>query len=117
MISVPPGVRIWLAARPVDMRKGFDGLAAVVQQHLGQDPFSGQIFAFRGKRGDLLKLLLWDGQGFLLVAKRLEKGRFVWPNPAAERVRLTPAELAMLLEGIDWRALRRTDEPRPSLTG
>ncbi|QCO00178.1 transposase (plasmid) [Azospirillum argentinense] len=70
MISVPPGVRICLAARPVDMLKGFDGLAAVVQQHLGQDPFSGQIFAFRGKRGDLLKLLLWDGQGFLIPPTR-----------------------------------------------
>lgn len=115
MIAVPPGVRIWLAARPVDMRKGFDGRAAVVQQHLRKDPFSGQLFVFRGKRGDLLKILVWDGQGFLLIAKRLEKGRFVWPSPATEQVRLSPAELAMLLEGIDWRAVRRTDEPAPTV--
>ena len=69
------------------------------------------------RSGDLLKILVWDGQGFVLIAKRLEKGRFVWPSPATERVRLTPAELAMLLEGIDWRALRRTDEPAPTLAG
>lgn len=80
MITASPDVRIWLAARPVDMRKGYDGLAAVVQQQLGQDPVSGQIFDFLGKRGDLLKLLVWDGQGILLVAKRLERGRFVWPG-------------------------------------
>lgn len=115
MISVPPVVRVWLAARPVDMRKGFDGLAAVVQQHLRKDPFSGQLFVFRGRRGDLLKILMWDGQGFVLISKRLERGRFVWPSPATEQVRLSPTELAMLLEGIDWRALRRTDEPVPTL--
>ena len=70
---------------------------------------------FRGRRGDLVKILVWDGQGFCLFAKRLERGRFVWPSPTAEQVRLSPAELAMLIEGIDWRALRRTDEPRPSV--
>ena len=115
MIAVPQGVRVWLAARPVDMRKGFDGLAAVVQQQLRLDPFAGHLFVFRGRRGDLVKILAWDGQGFCLFAKRLERGRFVWPSPAAEQVRLSPAELAMLVEGIDWRALRRTDEPRPTL--
>lgn len=115
MIAVPSGVRVWLAARPVDMRKGFDGLAAVVEQQLRQDPFAGHLFVFRGRRGDLVKILAWDGQGFCLFAKRLERGRFVWPSPAAEQVRLSPAELAMLIEGIDWRALRRTDEPRPTV--
>jgi Transposase and inactivated derivatives len=72
MITVPPGVRGWLAVRPVDMRKGFDGLAAVVQQHLHKAPFSGQVFAFWGHRGDLLIILLWGSQGFVLIAKRLE---------------------------------------------
>jgi transposase len=114
MIAVPPGVRVWLAARPVDMRKGFDGLAAIVQQELSKDPFGGHLFVFRGKRGDRLKILAWDGQGFCLFAKRLEKGRFVWPSPATVQVRLTSAELAMLIEGIDWRAVRRTDEPPPT---
>jgi transposase len=96
------------------MRKGFDGLAAIVQQELAKDPFGGQLFVFRGKRGDLLKILAGDGQGFCLFSKRLEKGRFVWPSPAAVQVRLSPAELAMLIEGIDWRALRRTDRAAPS---
>jgi transposase len=122
MIAVPPGVRVWLAARPVGplgnakryMRKGFDGLAAIVQQELSKDPFGGHLFVFRGKRGDRLKILAWDGQGFCLFAKRLEKGRFVWLSPATVQVRLTSAELAMLIEGIDWRAVRRTDEPAPT---
>jgi len=114
MIAVPQGVKVWLAAKPVDMRKGFDGLAAIVQEQLNKDPFSGHLFIFRGRRGDLLKILAWDGQGLCLFSKRLEKGRFVWPSPAAVQVRLSPAELAMLIEGIDWRALRRTDEPAPS---
>jgi transposase len=102
MIAPPPGVRVWLAAGVTDMRKGFDGLAALVQQHLGQDPFSGQLFAFRGRRGDLMKVLSWDGQGLCLYAKRLEKGRFVWPQAKSGAVSLTAAQLSMLLEGIDW---------------
>ncbi len=107
-------MKIWLVAKPVDMRKGFDGLAAVVQEQLSKDPFSGHLFIFRGRRGDRLKVLAWDGQGLCLFAKRLEKGRCVWPSPATVQVRLSPAALAMLLEGLDWRARRRTDEPGPS---
>ncbi len=103
MIAPPPNVRVWLAAGVTDMRKGFDGLAVLVQQHLGQDPFSGQLFAFRGRRGDLVKILSWDGQGLCLYAKRLEKGRFVWPQAKDGAVSLTAALLSMLLEGIDWR--------------
>ncbi|MBF0372658.1 MAG: IS66 family insertion sequence element accessory protein TnpB, partial [Alphaproteobacteria bacterium] len=79
MMSVPAGVRIYLATGRTDMRKGFDGLAMLAQQVLGRDPFSGHVFIFRGRRGDLVKLLYWDGQGLCLFAKRLEKGRFVWP--------------------------------------
>ena len=115
MITPPPGVRVWLAAGVTDMRKGFDGLAVLVQQHLGQDPFSGQLFVFRGKRGDLVKILSWDGQGLCLYAKRLEKGRFVWPQAKDGAVSLTPAQLSMLLEGIDWRMPIRTW--RPELAG
>lgn len=92
-------------------RKGFDGLAALVQQHLGQDPFCGQLFAFRGRRGDLVKVLSWDGQGLCLFAKRLERGRFVWPQAKDGAVSLTAAQLSMLLEGIDWRMPVRTWRP------
>ncbi len=111
MIAPPPNVRVWLAAGVTDMRKGFDGLAVLVQQHLGQDPFSGQLFAFRGRRGDLVKILSWDGQGLCLYAKRMEKGRFVWPQAKDGAVSLTAAQLSMLLEGIDWRMPIRTWRP------
>jgi transposase len=82
-----------------------------VQQQLGHDTFDGQLFVFRGKRGDLIKILSWDGQGLCLFAKRLEKGRFVWPQAKEGAVSLTPAQLSMLLEGIDWRMPARTWRP------
>jgi len=100
MIGLPAGTRVWLAAGLTDMRKGFDGLAALAQSALTQDPFSGHVFVFRGRRGDIIKLLWWDGQGLCLFAKRLEKGRFVWPQADSGAVSLTPAQLAMLLEGL-----------------
>ena len=93
------------------MRKGFDGLSMLAQEVLKQEPFSGHLFVFRGKRGDLVKVLYWDGQGFCLFAKRLEKGRFVWPITKEGSVTLTPAQLSMLLEGIDWRTPQRTWQP------
>ena len=112
MITPAPGARVWLAAGFTDMRKGFDGLAMLVQEKLKRDPFGGQIFVFRGRRGYLLKALWWDGQGLCLYAKRLEKGRFVWPSPADGSVVLTPAQLGMLLEGMDWRMPVRTWRPQ-----
>ncbi len=111
MIGLPAGTRVWLAAGLTDMRRGFDGLATLVQSALTQDPFSGQVFVFRGKRGDIIKLLWWDGQGMCLFAKRLEKGRFIWPQAQSGSVALTPAQLSMLLEGIDWRMPVRTWQP------
>lgn len=111
MIGLPAGTRVWLAAGLTDMRRGFDGLAALVQSALTQDPFSGHVFVFRGKRGDIIKLLWWDGQGMCLFAKRLEKGRFIWPQADSGSVALTPAQLSMLLEGIDWRMPVRTWHP------
>ena len=111
MIALPPGARVWLAAGATDMRRGFDGLARQVQEVLRLDPFSGHLFVFRGKRGDLLKCLFWDTQGLVLYAKRLERGRFVWPQARDGSVSLTPAQLAMLLEGIDWRMPARTWQP------
>ena len=99
MIMPGPGIRIWIAAGVTDMRRGFDGLAAMVQQQLGQDPFSGALFLFRGRRGHLLKILAWDGQGLVLYAKRLERGKFVWPQAKEGAVSLTRAQLSMLTEG------------------
>lgn len=111
MIGLPSGTRIWLAAGRTDMRRGFDGLAALAQSALAQEPFSGHVFVFRGRRGDIVKLLWWDGQGMCLFAKRLEKGRFIWPQAQSGSVSLTPAQLSMLLEGIDWRMPVRTCQP------
>src|SRR3981189_2109288 len=82
MIAFPAGVRVWLATGHTDMRKGFDGLALMVQERLKQDPHGGHLFVFRGRRGGLLKVLWHDGQGMCLFAKRLERGRFIWPSPA-----------------------------------
>ena len=111
MITPLPGVRIWLAAGVTDMRRGFDGLAALVQQQLGQDPFSGALFIFRGRRGHLLKILVWDGQGLVLYAKRLERGRFLWPSAADGVVTVSSAQLGYLLSGIDWRHPQETWRP------
>ena len=111
MIPVPASTRVWLAAGVTDMRKGFNGLAALAQDVLKQEPFSGHLFVFRGRRGDLLKVIWFDGQGACLFSKRLEKGRFVWPSATAGKGTLTPAQLSMLLEGIDWRAPERTWRP------
>ncbi|SBW09758.1 conserved hypothetical protein [uncultured Alphaproteobacteria bacterium] len=111
MIGVPAGARIHLAMSVTDMRKGFDGLAVLAQTVLRQDPFSGNFFIFRGRRGDLVKVLFWDGQGFCLFATRLERGRFVWPMTREGSVTLTPAQFSMLLEGIDWRMPSQTWQP------
>lgn len=108
MISPPAGTRVWLAAGVTDMRKGMDGLAALAQTALSENPFSGHIFVFRGRRGDLVKLLWFDGDGLCLFAKRLERGRFVWPQAESGSVALSAAQLSMLLEGIDWRRPTRT---------
>ncbi len=95
----------------MDMRKGFVGLSSLAEQVLRQDPYSGHLFVFRGRRGDLIKVIWWDGQGAGLFSKRLERGRFVWPSIAGGKLTISPAQLAMLLEGIDWRAPLRTWRP------
>jgi transposase len=106
---LPAGTRICIVAGITDMRRGFIGLAGMVQTALEQNAFSGQVFVFRGRRGDLIKVLWFDGDGLCLFAKRLERGRFIWPQATSGAVSLTPAQLAMLLEGIDWRdPVRRT---------
>jgi len=111
MISLPTGTKIWLVAGVTDMRRGMDGLASQVQTALAEDPFAGQIFLFRGRRGDLVKIIWWSGDGLCLFAKRLERGRFTWPQATDGSVSLTPAQLSMLLEGIDWRRPERTWRP------
>lgn len=115
MIPVPSGVRVWLATGHTDMRKGFAGLALVVQETLKRDPHNGHLFVFRGRRGDLIKVLWHDGQGACLFSKKLERGRFIWPSPADGAVTITSAQLGYLLEGIDWRMPQKTW--RPTATG
>ncbi len=105
-------MRVFLACGTTDMRKGFDGLAAQVQLVLAQDPHGGALFAFRGRRGDLIKCLLRDGQGLVLYTKRLERGRFVWPQSTNGVVTLAQAQLSMLLERIDWRMPAWTARPQ-----
>lgn len=115
MIPVPGGTRVWLASGHTDMRKGFNGLAIRIQEVLQRDPHCGHLFVFRGKRGDLIKLLWHDGQGLCLFAKRLERGRFIWPSTVGDTVTISSAQLGYLLEGIDWRAPQHTF--RPELAG
>ena len=112
MIDLPAGTKIWIAAGVTDMRRGFDGLSAQVQTVLNEKPFSGHVFAFRGRRGDIIKILWWDGYRLCLFAKRLERGRFIWPQAESGTVCLSRAQLSMLLEGIDWRRPERTFQPQ-----
>jgi transposase len=113
MIVVPTGVRVHVALGPTDMRKGLCGLSVLVQKVLCRDPFSGHMFVFRGKRANYIKILYWDGNGLCLFTKRLERGRFAWPvtQETGGTVTLSPAQLSMLIEGIDWRAPERTWRP------
>lgn len=109
-LAFPPSTKIYLSLAPCDMRKGFDGLSAQVRNILQLDPFSGAVFLFRGKRGDRLKALVWDGSGLCLYAKRLERGKFVWPRAHEGALRLSAAQLAMLVEGLNWKQAIVHDE-------
>ncbi len=102
---MPAGVKVHLALGVTDMRKGMDGLATLAQETLKKDPFSGHLFAFRGRRANMIKILFWDGTGLCLFTKRIDRGHFVWPRVAVpgDTIPLTTAQLAMLIEGIDWR--------------
>lgn len=114
MIELRTGTKIWLAAGVTDMRRGFHGLSAQVQTVLEQQPLSGHVFVFRGRRGDMVKLLWSDGDGLCLLQKRLERGRFIWPKAESGSVSLTRAQLSMLMEGIDWRRVERTWDTEPA---
>lgn len=113
MIVAPSGMKVHLALGVTDMRKGMDGLAMLVQGVLKADPFSGHLFAFRGRKANLIKILYWDGTGLCLFTKRLDAGRFPWPSAevAGETVALSSTQLSMLLEGIDWRVPERRWQP------
>jgi transposase len=111
VIPVPAGVRVWLAVGHTDMRGGMNSLAIPVQEGPKRDPHAGDLYVFRGKRGHLIKLLWHDGIGMSLYAKRLERGRFIWPSPAAGTVAITAAPLAHMVEGIDWRNPLRSWRP------
>ena len=111
MILLPSGVRVWLATGHTDMRKGFPGLSLQVQQVLNRDSLSGYLFVFRGRGGDLLKVIWHDGQGACLFTKRLERGRFLWPSSAGGAVTISSAQLGYLLSGIDWRNPQETWRP------
>jgi transposase len=124
MLSLSLPGRVFLCTLPTDMRKSFDSLAGLVEQELGQDPLSGDLFVFRSRRGDRLKLLWWDEDGLAIWYKRLEEGTFVFPLPGNERVKagahgivIRPAELAMLLDGMDLQNVKRRkryQRPKPA---
>ena len=107
MLSLPSSTRIWLATRPTDLRKSFDTLAELVRQQLDNDPLSGQLFVFRNQRGDRLKLLYWDEDGFVIVYKRLEAGTFRFPQADSASLQIRAADLHMLLDGVDFESVKR----------
>ncbi len=112
MIPVPSGMRVWLAVGRTDMRRGMNGLSLQIQEALGRNPFAGDLFVFRGAKGNLIKILWHDGLGLSLYAKRLERGRFVWPSASSGSVSISAAQLAYMLDGIDWRNPVRTFRPQ-----
>lgn len=112
MIAFPAGTKVWIAGGVTDMRKGMNTLALLVQEGLGRDPHAGEIFCFRGRKADMVKLLWFDGVGMSLYMKRLEAGKFVWPSSGSgEAVAISAAQLGYLLDGIDWRNPRWTQRP------
>jgi transposase len=118
MMSLPTSVRIWLATRATDLRKSFDSLAELVGQQLQSDPLSGQLFVFRNKRGDRIKLLYWDEDGYVIVYKRLEVGTFRFPTAESDRVAIRAADLQMLLDGVDLDSVKRSRRyRRPGSSG
>jgi transposase len=112
MIPITTGVRVWVATGHTDMRRGMRGLALQVQEGLGRDPFAGDVYVFRGRSGSLIKAIWHDGLGLSLYAKRLDRGRFLWPQTADGVVALTAAQMGYLLEGIDWRHPQQTWRPQ-----
>lgn len=117
MIVPGADLKIYMATRPVDFRRGLDGLTAAVQEILGLDPYCGSAFVFRAKRADRIKILVWDRTGLVLVHKRLEGSKFVWPQVRDGVMRMSPAMFAALFEGLDWRLVRPEEARRPQRAG
>ena len=111
MIPLPTGVRVWIAAGHTDMRRGMQSLALQVQEALQCDPHAGDFYVFRGRSGSLIKILWHDGIGMSLYAKRLERGRFIWPSATAGVVSISMSQLSYMLDGIDWRNPQHTWRP------
>jgi transposase len=117
MIAPHGQLRVYVATRPVDFRKGMDGLALAVQERLGLDPFGGAAFVFRAKRAGRIKILIWDRTGMVLVYKRLDGAKFVWPQVQDGVMKMSPAQFSALFEGVDWRLVRPERERRPRVAG
>lgn len=116
MINVPAGARVLLATRPVDFRKGAHGLAALAQEVLAADPFSGAVIVYRAKRGDRVKILVWDTSGLVLIWKQLQHGSFRWPPVMDGVMKLSPIEFAALFDGLDWTRVQTTQRiPTPTV--
>jgi transposase len=113
MLTPPPGLKVFVATKPVDFRKGANGLALFAKEVLGQDPLSGVALVFRAKRADRVKILVWDGSGLVLYWKRLENGAFKWPPIVDGVMRMNAAQLAALLSGMDWTRMHAPRTPRP----
>ena len=117
MIAPGGQLKVYVATRPVDFRKGHDGLAAAVQEMFGLDPFNGAAFVFRSKRADRIKVLVWDQTGLVLIHKRLEGCKFVWPQVRDGVMKMSPTQFAALFEGLEWRLVRPQHCRRPRLAG
>ena len=118
MIGLGGPLRVMVATKPVDFRKGADGLAALVREAMGADPFSGAVYVFRARRADRVKVIYWDGTGVCLFVKRIEDGSFRWPNIEDGVILLSAAQFAALIEGLDWRRVHETREvPAPIASG
>jgi transposase len=113
MIAVSSGAKIWVWSAPIDFRAGMNSLAALVQRLLETNPFCGDTYIFRAKASDRVKILVWDGSGLWLHQKRLETGRFTWPPIHNGVLTLSPAQLSMLLEGLDWSRVTPVTTKRP----
>ena len=113
ILGIPsrPGLRVMVASKPIDFRKGIDGLVALVTEVLAADPFAGDVFVFRAKRTDRIKLILWDGSGLCMVSKRLESGSFTWPPVRDGVVTLSAPQLRMLFSGMDWTQIPARSAP------